>query len=258
MSKQSRQPADRPSPAANKRAKAAKSLNSAAESGAGSHTPKGSKSAAEGRSVVLPSWDYELANGAPQRLVCGIDEAGRGALAGPVVAAAVILPYPWFAARLNDSKKLTAAARTQIYQELCQHPQVHIGVGRVEAQEIDRINILQASWLAMRLAFEQLGGQADFALIDGLPIGGLDCAQQAIVKGDALSLSIAAASIVAKVTRDNIMLEMEQLYPGYGLGKHKGYGTLTHRKALLELGPSACHRLSFAPCRQQDSLELEF
>ena len=185
------------------------------------------------------------------RSVCGVDEAGRGPLAGPVVAAAVILPdgpLPTALAGLNDSKQLTQAAREALFAALPAHAAV--GVASVSAAWIDRRNIRKASLEAMRLAVLALPGPADFALIDGTDEPpGLPCAGRAIVKGDARSLSIAAASICAKVVRDRMLSAAERLHPGYGFAAHKGYGTAAHLEALDRLGPCALHRRTFAPVR---------
>ena len=183
-------------------------------------------------------------------LVCGVDEAGRGPLAGPVVAAAVILDPDNIPAGLNDSKTLSKKRRELLLNELFDleiKGFVQIGIGMSEPEEIDRLNILWASMRAMERAVSALGA-VDHALIDGnrLPPN-LPCAGSAIVKGDAKSLSIAAASIVAKVTRDKLMARADQRFPGYGLARHQGYPTKAHMQALKELGPSPIHRFSFAP-----------
>ncbi|MGQ9841176.1 MAG: ribonuclease HII [Anaerolineae bacterium] len=185
--------------------------------------------------------------------VAGVDEAGRGAWAGPVVAAAVILP-PDAAAlapllgKVNDSKQLSPAARTQLFGLIQQHA-LAVGVGRAEAPFIDQIGILPATRQAMRDALAALGRPYDFVLLDYLTLPELAWPQRGIPHGDARSLSIAAASIVAKVTRDRWMTELDRAYPGYGFAHHKGYGTAAHRTALARLGPCALHRLSFAPVR---------
>lgn len=184
--------------------------------------------------------------------VAGIDEAGRGPLAGPVVAAAVVLPPGFDHPGLDDSKKLTARKREQLYSELTTSGEVEWAVSRVDEKEVDRINILQATWKAMRLAFSQLEPAPDIALIDGKPIGGFPAPHRAIVKGDSLSLSIAAASILAKVERDRWMVACAERYPGYGFEKHKGYGTKAHREAIQRLGPCPIHRRSFAPVSEME------
>ena len=180
-------------------------------------------------------------------LVCGVDEAGRGPLAGPVVAAAVILDPDNYPAGLNDSKKLSHARREALLAELigC----AHIGVGIAEPEEIDRNNILAATLTAMRRAVEALPVTPTAALIDGNRDPGLTCQTETIVKGDAKSLSIAAASIVAKVTRDRIMAEANLRFPRYGFAGHKGYPTAAHREAVARLGPCPVHRFSFGPVR---------
>ncbi len=189
--------------------------------------------------------------------VAGVDEAGRGPLAGPVVAAAVIFDPAFLVAQergelagLTDSKKLSPAKRDHFFALLANRAELSIGVGRAEVEEIDRLNILRATHLAMARALRALPGLPDHALVDGLPVPGLPCPSTAVVGGDGLSLSIAAASVVAKVTRDRLMQELDGLHPGYGLARHKGYGTPEHLEALRRLGPSPCHRRSFAPVSQ--------
>lgn len=177
--------------------------------------------------------------------VCGVDEAGRGPWAGPVVAAAVVLDRHHIPAGLNDSKKLTEARRALLFDAITASAQV--GVGIVSAAEIDTLNILQATFRAMERAVSALPMPPRFALIDGNRAPKLSCPCRTVISGDGLSLSIAAASIIAKVTRDRIMTEMEQLYPGYGFAAHKGYGTAAHSAALARLGPCAEHRRSFKP-----------
>ncbi|MCB1203204.1 MAG: ribonuclease HII [Verrucomicrobiae bacterium] len=183
-------------------------------------------------------------------LVAGIDEAGRGPLAGPVVAAAVVLPDDYEHGMLNDSKQLSEKRREALYDELVSDSRVIRASASVEAGEIDRINILRATHLAMRLAFEQLEPRPDLALIDGKPVKGFPGEHRALVKGDSLSLSIAAASIIAKVERDRFMLDAASRFPGYGFERHKGYGTAAHLEALRRLGPCPLHRASFAPVAQ--------
>lgn len=179
------------------------------------------------------------------RLVCGVDEAGRGPLAGPVVAAAVILPENWVPTGLDDSKKLTKKRREALYEAITTHA-VSFGIASVDHEEIDRINILNATFLAMRKAVEQLSPAAQYALIDGnaLPAG-LPCPALALIKGDQISASIAAASVLAKVTRDRWMEDIATQYPEYGFEKHKGYPTALHRQLVRQLGPCPIHRLSF-------------
>ncbi len=177
-------------------------------------------------------------------LICGIDEAGRGPLAGPVVAAAVILPKDCEILYLNDSKKLSPARRERLYGEIMEKA-VAVGIGQASPQRVDEINILQATYEAMREAINRLGKTPDILLNDAVTIPGVDIPQEPIVKGDAKSVSIAAASIIAKVTRDRIMAELDAAYPGYGFARHKGYGTEAHIAALRELGPSPVHRRTF-------------
>jgi len=185
-------------------------------------------------------------------IIAGIDEAGRGPLAGPVVAAAVILP-PTFAHRtLNDSKQLSAKVREQIYAELTSWDGIFWAVSVVKCDEIDRLNILRASHEAMRRAVRALRIAPQHALIDGLPVEPFPCPQTALVRGDGCSLSIAAASVIAKVTRDRIMIELDAVYPGYGFARHKGYSTEFHLERLRAQGPCAIHRRSFAPVAELD------
>jgi ribonuclease HII len=182
--------------------------------------------------------------------IAGIDEAGRGALAGPVVAAAVVLPEKFRHRRLNDSKQLLPERREEIYQELISGKALAWGVGIVDSVEIDTINILRASHKAMRIALENLTLRPDHVLIDGLPVNPFPLPQTAIVDGDCFSLSIAAASVVAKVTRDAIMREFCERFPQYCFGQHKGYGTELHLIKLHEHGPCPIHRRSFEPVAQ--------
>lgn len=188
--------------------------------------------------------------------IAGVDEAGRGPLAGPVVAAAVLFPAhllhhpPAGLLDLNDSKKLTAAKRGQLFDLLNASPELLSAVAVIEPEEIDRLNILRATHLAMARALNALPSLPDLALIDGLPVPGLPCPAQNEIKGDARCLTIAAASILAKVTRDRIMTELDQAYPQYGFARHKGYGTRAHLEALDRHGPCPAHRRSFAPVRQ--------
>ncbi len=177
-------------------------------------------------------------------LVCGIDEAGRGPLAGPVVAGAVILPRACEILFLNDSKKLSEKRREALFEEI-QEKASAFAVGVVGADRIDEINILQATYEAMRLAVSELGAEPEVLLNDAVTIPGITLSQVPIVKGDAKSVSIAAASIMAKVTRDHMMEEYDKLFPEYGFAKHKGYGTAAHINALKEFGPCPIHRRSF-------------
>lgn len=181
--------------------------------------------------------------------VAGIDEAGRGPLAGPVMAAAVILPVGLLINGVDDSKKLTPGKREKLF-EIIMAQALSVGVGIMTPAEIDRINILQATRRAMLAAVQQLSPQPDYLLIDG--ISSIDSAvpQKTIKKGDSLSLSIAAASIIAKVTRDRLMIEMDSMYPGYGFAGHKGYGSAAHLDAIRRLGPSPIHRLTFGGVKE--------
>ena len=176
--------------------------------------------------------------------ICGIDEAGRGPLAGPVCAAAVILPERLDIPGLNDSKKLTDKKRRELFP-IIEEQAVAFGLGWASQEEIDEINILQATFLAMSRAVEQLKIRPDLALVDGNRAPALDLPVETVVKGDSLSASIAAASVLAKVSRDDVMLRMAEEYPGYGLEVHKGYGTKAHYEALRKFGPSPIHRRTF-------------
>ena len=176
--------------------------------------------------------------------ICGIDEAGRGPLAGPVVAAAAVLPKDCQIFYLNDSKKLSEKKRDFLFDET-KEKAVAYGIGIVSPQVIDEINILQATYEAMRQAISQLNVIPEILLNDAVTIPGVDIMQVPIVKGDAKSVSIAAASILAKVTRDRMMMEYDQIYPEYGFAKHKGYGTAAHIAALKEYGPCPIHRRTF-------------
>ena len=176
--------------------------------------------------------------------ICGIDEAGRGPLAGPVCAAAVILPEGLEIPGLNDSKKLTDKKRRELFP-IIEEQALAYGIGWASQEEIDDINILQATFLAMSRAVEQLNIRPDLALVDGNRAPTLDLPAKTVVKGDSLSASIAAASVLAKVSRDDVMLRMAEEYPGYGFEVHKGYGTKAHYEALRTFGPSPIHRRTF-------------
>lgn len=193
----------------------------------------------------MPSFAYEDA--AYERgytAVCGCDEAGRGPLCGPVVAAAVILPRGLVIEGLNDSKKLTAKRREVLYERIVSQALAY-GIAEASVEEIDEINILNASMLAMRRATEMLAVKADFAIIDGNHSRGFSIDTLPLVKGDSLSYSVAAASILAKVTRDRMCEELHRAYPMYGIDKHKGYPTREHMQAVREHGPSPIHRKTF-------------
>jgi ribonuclease HII len=194
----------------------------------------------------LPFWEFH-------GLIAGVDEAGRGPLAGPVVAAAVILPRCRIP-NLNDSKKLNPERRLEVYRHIQRNAHA-IGVGVVSHDDIDRLNILRASHLAMFQALEQLIVRPRYVLVDGYPIPHADFAHSGIIDGDAKSASIAAASIVAKVTRDCIMEAMDRDYPAYGFKQHKGYGTPDHLNVLEQIGPCAIHRRSFRPVIAPDLWE---
>lgn len=187
---------------------------------------------------------WEIESELPFELICGVDEAGRGPLAGPVCAAAVILPKGLVIPGLNDSKKLSDKRRRELFP-IIQQEAVSFGVAFASQEEIDEINILQATFLAMRRAMEQLNPQPEFALIDGNRKTDFGVPCKTVIKGDSLSANIAAASVLAKVTRDNWMMEAAEKYPGYGFEIHKGYGTKAHYAALEKLGPCPIHRRTF-------------
>ena len=195
--------------------------------------------------ISAPNWHYEAKSRANR--VAGVDEAGRGPLAGPVVAAAVILDANNIPDGLNDSKKLSETKREALFDIIMRC--ANVGIGIAEPEEIDRINILHATMCAMQRAVADLPICPDAVLIDGNRCPRLDIPAQAIVKGDAKSLSIAAASIIAKTVRDRLMREADQRFPGYGHTGHKGYPTKAHREALQEIGASPIHRRSYSPVR---------
>jgi ribonuclease HII len=184
-------------------------------------------------------------------LVAGVDEVGRGPLAGPVVVAAVILDPDHLPDGLNDSKKLTASVRERLFTEIMRH--AHVAIASIPAARIDAINIRQATFEAMAEAVNGLAVRADFALIDGRDVPPLPCPAEALIGGDRRSLSIAAASIIAKVTRDRMMTLLAQTYPDYGFEKHMGYGTAKHLEALALHGPTPLHRMSFAPLKHAET-----
>ena len=205
-----------------------------------------------------PDMQYEknaLAEGHSR--VCGIDEAGRGPLAGPVVAAAVILPPDFELPGLTDSKQLSVRKRESLFEQLMQSPDVLKGIAQATVEEIDRLNILRATHLAMARAAQSICPSPDFCLIDGLPVPGFPIDSRSIVKGDAHCLSIAAASVLAKVTRDRIMRELHEQFPQYGWDHNAGYGTAQHVRAIEKYGITPHHRRSFAPVAQA-TLPLEF
>lgn len=191
------------------------------------------------------------------RIIAGIDEAGRGPLAGPVVAAAVVLPADHRIAGVNDSKKLSAHQRNTLYDTIMNEA-VSVGVGISDSETVDRINILQATLRAMESAVAGLMPQPDCLLIDGISKTALRIEQKTIKKGDSLSLSIAAASIIAKVTRDRLMEAYDTLYPGYGFAGHKGYGSASHLAVIAALGPTPIHRLTFRGVREHVSPQEDF
>ena len=192
--------------------------------------------------------------------VAGVDEAGRGPLAGPVVAAAAILPASWAQSGLppeleglNDSKQLTALQREKYFAFLTACAEVQLAIAQIDAGQIDEINILRATHRAMNAALAALNPAPQHALVDGRPVKPMRVPQTAIVKGDARSYSIAAASVLAKVTRDRLMLEFDRQWPVYGFAGHKGYGTVQHLTALAVHGPCPIHRKSFAPLKQKNA-----
>ena len=194
--------------------------------------------------------------------LAGVDEAGRGPLAGPVVAAAVVFDRAFVEREadgalrgLTDSKQLSESRRERFYDLLRTSPHADVGVGMAEINEIASLNILRATHEAMARAVANLAAPPDVILVDGLPVKGFPCLSAAIVKGDSKSLSIAAASVVAKVTRDAIMRDMDRLYPQYGFARHKGYGSRAHMRALLEYGPCPAHRVTFRPVREAAELQ---
>jgi len=191
--------------------------------------------------------------------VAGVDEAGCGPLAGPVVAAAVVFPKTWLTGGLppkfrglNDSKQLPEDEREKFFERLIASPEILHAIASVDAETIDRLNIRQAAWHAMNLALDQLQPRPDHVLVDGLRIKWLPYRQTALVKGDARSYSIAAASVLAKVTRDRAMRELDKQFPGYGFADHKGYSTPQHFAAIGKLGPCAIHRKSFSPIKPKE------
>ena len=181
--------------------------------------------------------------------IAGIDEAGRGPLAGPVVAAACILPPGFLLNRLNDSKQVSPEVREILFHEITTAKDVFFGIGIVSTERIDEINILRATFEAMQIAVQNLPHVPDYLIIDGNQLPIFPYPREGIVKGDALSLSIAAASILAKVTRDRIMLELAPKYPEYGFEQHKGYGTPQHMEAIFRYGPCPIHRKTFEPIK---------
>lgn len=193
----------------------------------------------------MPNFDYENEKYSQgYTAVCGCDEAGRGPLCGPVVAAAVILPRDVEIEGLNDSKKISEKKREKLF-DIIKEVAIAYAICEASPEEIDSINILNASMLAMRRAVEELSVKADFALIDGNCSRGFTIPTETVVKGDAKSCSIAAASILAKVTRDRLCIQHDKLYPEYGIAKHKGYPTKDHMNAVRQYGPSPIHRRTF-------------
>jgi len=203
-------------------------------------------------SASTPSFaEEELLRAQGYRCIAGVDEAGRGTLAGPVVAAAVILPLgldaPWLGL-VRDSKQLTPRRRELLFHRIYEVA-LGVGIGQVDATTIDRQGIVKATRLAMMMAVEQLRPAPECLLVDAMSLPGVKLPQKGLTKGDQSCISIACASIIAKVTRDRIMAELDQVYPGYHLARHKGYATREHLDCLRRLGPSPVHRLSFRPLR---------
>lgn len=193
------------------------------------------------------------------RCLAGVDEAGRGPLAGPVVAAAVVLPLAWVAdgipkefGELNDSKQLSESQRERFFEAITRRSDIAFSIAESSAETIDSINILQATHAAMNAALAALKAVPDHVLVDGLPVRSMRYPHTALVQGDSRSFSIAAASVLAKVTRDRVMVEAESRWPGYGFARHKGYPTSDHLAALERLGPCPIHRRSFAPLRRPE------
>jgi ribonuclease HII len=183
------------------------------------------------------------------RRIAGIDEAGRGPLAGPVVAAAVVLPVRCRLSGIDDSKQLSEGERARLYAAILEHA-VGMGIGSADVGEIDRLNILEATKLAMRRAIDQLAPPPDYLLIDAVTLPGIGIPERPIIKGDSLSRSIAAASIIAKVTRDRLMAEYHDMFPEYDFLSHKGYGTREHLQRLARHGPCSIHRRTFTPVHE--------
>lgn len=187
--------------------------------------------------------------------IAGVDEAGRGPLAGPVVAAACIIAEGVFFEGINDSKLLTAKKRSALFEQITTHDKVYYGVGMVSEKIIDQINIYQATILAMKKAISSLKEQPDYIIVDGLHLPEYEHCEK-IVQGDARAHAIAAASIIAKCTRDTWMIKLHALYPQYGFDENKGYGTVKHFAALLKHGPCPCHRSSFSPIKEDKTCQL--
>ena len=202
----------------------------------------------------LAGFDREK-SGQGRRLLAGVDEAGRGCWAGPVVAAAVILPVGWCPAGLDDSKVLTAKRREDLYEQI-QASALSWGACAVSSGDIDRMNILRATLWAMARSVARLKPVPDLVLVDGLQVPEIPAAAEPLVKGDATSAAVAAASVVAKVLRDRVMTAWDRRYPGYGFASNKGYGAAVHRRALEELGPCPLHRFSYKPVAELDQGQL--
>ncbi|OGS45711.1 MAG: ribonuclease HII [Elusimicrobia bacterium RIFOXYD2_FULL_34_15] len=197
-------------------------------------------------------WDFDKSI-CPNGILAGIDEAGRGPLAGPVVSAVAILKKNIIIENLNDSKKLSPSMRLSVYKQIIENC-IEYQVGIVEHSTIDRINILEATKLSMKIAVEKLVSQPELVIIDGNQPIDIKTKQKTIISGDAKSASIAAASVIAKVTRDLMMEEFDKKYPNYGFAKHKGYGTKSHISAIKKFGPCEIHRRSFEPVKSYDPI----
>ncbi len=209
------------------------------------------------RLCAMSVWEEDLFQKG-YRHIAGVDEAGRGPLAGPVVAAAVILPKGFLLEGLNDSKKLPAKKRKELFEKITRHSDIFFGIGIIDAKTIDRVNILQATFLAMQEALLHLSTTPDFVLFDGNQLPKVSHPHLGIVGGDALSISIAAASVVAKETRDQLMKEMHQKWPQYQFDLHKGYGTEKHLALLRKHGPCEEHRRTFEPVKSWRFLEKKW
>lgn len=215
--------------------------------------PRAATSGADREAVSTPICGWRLENAARRSgalRIAGLDEVGRGPMFGPVVAAAVILPEGWRPRGLNDSKQLNQEQRNR-FDAAIRVKAVAWAIAAVDVETIDRINIRRASLLAMRMAVEQLAVPPDYLLVDGCDTIDWPCPQQAVVDGDAKSLSVAAASVLAKVHRDRLLVELDAVYPGYGLARHKGYCSREHLAALSRLGPTPLHRKNWSPVAQR-------
>ncbi len=211
------------------------------------------------RSTAGPHFEYEERLGwNEKKVIAGVDEAGRGCLAGPVVAAAVVLPVGFKIDGLRDSKVLSTRRREALFEKLLGRPDISWGIGVCTEEEIFSMNILRASQEAMRRAVRALPKLPDHALVDGLSFAPFPTPMTSVIRGDSICCSIAAASILAKVTRDRLMIELDTTYPGYGFARNKGYGTSAHLSALKNLGPCPAHRVAFTPVRRMEQFTPDF